>query len=491
MIRSAYGISYDMISGLGTGAQGFGTDGLSSPGYVNIFPANGTQLINKPFNDAYNGGGLVSSLNPQDPQYLGRSVTAILREQSRVPPAAVESDGRTRGQTGLNISVAYVGTAGRFITIQQHPLNNTQGIPWATLENARQVYMQTGANPMSQTKPNPYFGMISGNATLSAPNITVQNLSLPFPAYGSVTVFHQRMGMSSYNSLQSTIRKSFGHGVEVIGSYTFSKNLDLGESYAAAGSSGSRYYLADNMKLDRSISGISQPQRATVTWVAEMPFGRGKGLLKNTPVITQLVSGWKLAGVNTFASGLPIAVSGGGSLGRPDIVGDPVLPKEYRCIGDGVKACPLPDGTSVVVPIRRMLWFNPHAYSGRTINVPTSVGATTMNLINDPYWIGNAPRLYDGLRRLWQNNWNMTISRTFIVREGMKAELRCEALNAFNRVEWGSFDGGFGSPYLGRGTANGATTVGQSTSVNFGTIDMTANPARTPRYLQVSLRLSF
>ena len=415
-------------------------------------------------------------------------MTAITRTDNRIPymqqwNLTLEREVRP----GLSVTGAYVGTKGTFLTIQQYPVNSTVNIPWATLAEARQGYIQTGANPLSQMVTNPFYGTITGNATLSVPTISRQNLALPYPAYAGIVVFQRRTGSSSYHSLQSTVRKSFGRGVELIGSYTWSKNIDYGTSISGAGTGGSAMLSNDNYRLNRSLSGFNQPQRLTVTWLAELPFGRKRKLLSATPVLTQMVSGWKLAGVNTFASGLPIAVTGGtGSFGRPDIIGDSVLPEEYRCKGDGVTACKLPDGSSLVVPRNRMLWFNPRAFTSRTMVTATAAGATTTRIVTDPYWFGTSPRFIDGLRRIWVNNWNMTVSRTFLLREGFRVEFKAEALNAFNRVEWAGPDGAFGGT-----NTNAGSGLGQSTSTTFGTLDMTANPARTPRYIQLSLRFSF
>jgi hypothetical protein len=71
----------------------------------------------------------------------------------------------------------------------------------------------------------------------------------------------------------------------------------------------------------------------------------------------------------------------------------------------------------------------------------------------------------------------------------MKAEVRCEALNTFNRVEFGLPSRGLGTTNLGR-TGQVANAVGQSTDANFGTIDVTTQQ-RSPRYLQLSLRLTW
>src|SRR5260370_39811396 len=56
VIRSSYGITYDMITGLGSGAQGFGSDGFPSPSYVQIRPSTGVtsnaNILVAPFENA-------------------------------------------------------------------------------------------------------------------------------------------------------------------------------------------------------------------------------------------------------------------------------------------------------------------------------------------------------------------------------------------------------------------------------------------------------
>ena len=82
----------------------------------------------------------------------------------------------------------------------------------------------------------------------------------------------------------------------------------------------------------------------------------------------------------------------------------------------------------------------------------------------------------------------MSIDRSFAIREKLRLTFSAQAVNAFNRKEFADsgVDKGFGSANLV--PTNGK--LGQSTSATFGTIDITQT-GRTPRYLQLVMRLTF
>jgi trimeric autotransporter adhesin len=147
----------------------------------------------------------------------------------------------------------------------------------------------------------------------------------------------------------------------------------------------------------------------------------------------------------------------------------------------------LPDGSTVVVPAGRLLYFNPKAFRNRVLYTPIP-GRTGTQVVNDPYFWGTSGRFLPQLRGLATNNWNMTVSREFRIGERVITELRCEALNVFNRKQFSdaSITKAFGSANVKIGDPG----VGQSTSTTFGTIDITQS-GRSPRYLQLSMRISF
>lgn len=493
VIRSAYGISYDQITGVGSGAQGFGTDGFNSPAYQNVRPASGYDILARPFNDSFSGGGTIIGPNPSDPRYLGFTVTALDRHQ-RTPYVqqwnfTIERD---LGH-GTSLQTSYVGTKGTRMIIQQFPINGTNAIDPSILNSARNQLIATGVNPLDALVPNPFYGIVpASNATIGGPTISMLNLSKAYPGYQAITAFQQRFGSSTYHSLQVSLRHAYSNGLEIGGNYVWSKSIDFGNSISVnsgntGNGGGQSSFTVNNFGLERSVSNSDIPHRAVIYYIYELPFGKGKRFVTDTPVVSQLLGGWKVSGMTTFSAGLPLGITGGSGFGRPDIIGNPVLPKEYRVYGDGVTPHPLPDGSTIVVPKNRLLYFDPRAFSGRTLTTPVP-GKTGTQVVSDLYWYGTSPRFLDDLRGWGTNNWNLSIDRNFSLNEKLRLSFSAQAVNVFNRKEFADsgIDKAFGSTNLV--AANGK--LGQSTSSTFGTIDITQT-GRTPRYLQLVLRLTF
>ncbi len=494
VIRSAYGISYQMITGVGSGAQGFGSDGFSAPAYVQIRPASGLDILQSPFNNAYSSGGVTANVNPLNPVLLGQNVTAIIRKDSAIPYTqqwnfTIQRELPFR----MLLQTAYVGTKGTHLAIQQEPVNQTDDIPQATLNSAIATYEATGVNPLTTLVTNPFYGVITNNTNLKNATIQQQYLDLPYPAYGSVTRFQDRIGSSSYNALQVTVKRAFDHGFQIMGTYTWAKSIDFGAAYAGqvqtGSTQGSIFWDPNNMALDRSVSAFDQKQRSVISYVWELPFGKGRAFLASTPVVSQVVGGWKVGGITTFSGGFPLGITGTG-FGRPNVIADPVLPSQDQIVGNGKTSVTVPTGQTIVVPAGYKLIFNPYAFSAPVLTVP-KVGSpgVTVN-VADPYYYGDTPRLFDNLRGPGIDNFDMSLSRTFNVRERLKLDVRLDAFNAFNRVQPGLPATGFGGPNL---TTPGS--IGLNTSSTFGMIStstiQTAVGSNTnvPRYLQISMRL--
>lgn len=91
-----------------------------------------------------------------------------------------------------------------------------------------QYNLGTAANvTYLQTKvPNPLAGQVPANATLNASTIQRQYLLLPFPEFGSLTESYIPSGGSLYNALQATVRKPMGHGLSILGNFTWTHQMD-------------------------------------------------------------------------------------------------------------------------------------------------------------------------------------------------------------------------------------------------------------------------
>lgn len=508
VIRSAYGIMYDPVTGTGSGILGFGADGFRALSFLRIRPATGTyallDVIDRPYNNGYAGGGVPLGKNPDDPGFLGYNTIAVQRMEGGNPYMQQWNLSVERAlPKDIHLDISYVGTKGTHMYVQFTQINGNNALPASLLEQWRQTYATTGANPANVRVPNPFYvappgtpKIGSGNPNVAGQTITQLQLNRPYPAYPSVQLGYQRFGSNSYQGLQVHARRSFKDNFEVGAHYTWSKLIDSTTDNTAGagnyGSVGNGSFTINDFKLDRAVSQLDVPHRAVIYSVIESPFGKGQRLLPNTPVLSQVLGGWRMSTYSQFQSGLALGIGSSGGFGRPDLVGDPVLPKEYRCFGP--QTCALPDGSTISVPAGRMLYFNPKAFKSRVIQYGPGAGSLAGRFTEDIYWYGTSPRLLSNLRGWGVNNTDVSLSRSFRLSEKFSLVLRADVTNVFNRTSFSDsgIDKSFGSGYLPTSAGDPAqlARMGQSTNATFGTININST-GMTPRYFQFAARIDF
>jgi hypothetical protein len=132
----------------------------------------------------------------------------------------------------------------------------------------------------------------------------------PFPQYAGITNTFPNAGSSIYHSLQATVRKRAGHGLNFIAAYTWSKNLANTDSavYWYGG-----YYWQDfyNRRNERSITSFDYRHYLKLTWIYDLPFGRGKKWLNSSGALDRIVGGWRVTAIHAYRSGNPLQVYNG------------------------------------------------------------------------------------------------------------------------------------------------------------------------------------
>jgi hypothetical protein len=231
-----------------------------------------------------------------------------------------------------------------------------------------------------------------------------------------------------------------------------------------------------NYRNSYRLSPSDIPHRFVATYVYELPFGKGKQFDLANPIVRALASNWRIGGVMTLQAGEPIQISGaadGSVNGRANIVPGArfEVPKELQHWYDGKTTVTLPDGRQVTPCNHCYLKYNLDAFTGKT------AVAANGKTVADQYWFGNAAVDYTSLRQPGLFNWNMSLERTFAVRERLQMSLAALATNAFNRPEFkGSYQGNLGGTNIATNGTGNNTSYG---SHNNTTLD--------PR--QVELRL--
>ncbi len=148
--------------------------------------------------------------------------------------------------------------------------------------------------------------------------------------YAAATIQYQdQFGISSYNALQTSLRRRATNGLTLLLSYTFSKSIDTGSSTnnSTTGSQDFPQDIRDILGSQRGLSDFHRKHQFTGSFNYELPFGRGRGFFSDANGLVQtFLGGWQLNGIVSLLSGRPFTpqfstVDVGAQ--RPDIIGDP------------------------------------------------------------------------------------------------------------------------------------------------------------------------
>jgi hypothetical protein len=254
----------------------------------------------------------------------------------------------------------------------------------------------------------------------------------PFPQFTGINSIIPNMGSSSYNSLQMQLTRHFKQGISVLGAYTWSKAIGLADNAIDAEG------VADvfNRNLERSITNYHFPHVAKLSWIYEIPVGKGRAL-KTNGVLDAFIGGWQMSGIQNWRSGNPVAIGTGGislptgSAVRPDLVaGVPIVLNSDA----GINFRGINGGTAY---LNRAAFTNPPVFTGGQ-NVVQRLGTVGPFLpnIRDRHLV-----TFDG-----------SIQKFFKFDEVRNIQLRGTFLNAFNWAGIGGLNTNLQSPFFGQFT---------------------------------------
>ncbi|HYO80247.1 MAG TPA: TonB-dependent receptor, partial [Bryobacteraceae bacterium] len=334
---------------------------------------------------------------------------------------------------GWTAQAAYVGSKGTQLFGGNYNLNQLDP-----------QYFSLGL-ALQDPVPNPFQNQIRTGA-LSGATISRQQSLLPYPDYLQVTTWAAPNLATSYHALQISVEKRFSTGLSMLINYTKSKLMSecsaIGGGNSGDACTGEYRIGRFNRRLDRAIDQDDIASRFVISGVFELPFGKGRRFLSDTPgIVHALLGGWQVNGIGTFQSGVPLAVRGANNftgINYPDLLRDPTLPSSER------------------TPAR---WFDTDAFQ---------------NPAN--FTIGNAPRTLPTTRGPGLKDVSFSLFKTFQFTERVRLEARGELFNALNTVNYNNPSITFVPDASGR-----------NNSVNFGRI----TSALDARRAQLGLRLTF
>jgi hypothetical protein len=191
-----------------------------------------------------------------------------------------------------------------------------------------------------------------------------------------------------------------------------------------------------NLRLEKSLASFDTAQRLVLSYVVDLPVGKGRRFLSNVHGIgDKVLSGWGLSGVSTFQKGLPLALTTSANL--------------TNSLGGGSRPNAISSDTSIDGSAQSRInqWFNIAAFAQ-----PPA------------FTFGNESRTDPRLRSHGIANWDFTVVKQTPLTERVKLEFRTEFFNLFNRVQFADPGTSFGTPQFGIVTA----TMNQPRLVQFG-----------------------
>jgi hypothetical protein len=219
------------------------------------------------------------------------------------------------------------------------------------------------------------------------------------------------------------MERRFSAGLSSTLSYTWSKTMEAVS-----------FLNSVDPMPEEVISSQDRTHRLAVTWLYELPFGRGKLLAgPSNTVASTLLSGWQVQGIYTAQSGAALGFGNAIFVGN---LHDIPLPKNQRTVNR---------------------WFN------------TDAGFERSNQRQLASNIRRFPSRFSGVRADGPNNWDLSLLKNTRLTEGTQLQFRAEAINALNHPQF---------------TAPNTTP----TSTAFGTV---TGEFAWPRVIQFGLKVLF
>jgi hypothetical protein len=294
---------------------------------------------------------------------------------------------------------------------------------------------------------------------------------LPGPGVPGRVLFHQQFwwlqgwvnwGTSRYHSLQLSARRAAG-SLTFNANYVLSKSMDNGspaENADFLDPFGNVDQIPNPLQPNahRAVSDFDFRHNFNANWVLEMPFGRGRRFGSNASNrLNRVIGGWQAAGTWRWRSGFPLSPANGF-----------FFPTNFASPGYGTAIAPLTSQVTRNVSGSPNLFRDPDA---ARMNIaftrPGAVGSRNV-IRSDDYF-----------------NLDIGVSKSFAWGTKTRLQVRWEAFNLFNSVNFDTDPGGSALPVF--------NNLDPTAPATFGRFRNTAGgfPQRGAREMQFALRLEY
>jgi hypothetical protein len=230
------------------------------------------------------------------------------------------------------------------------------------------------------------------------PGSTLANLPYNL-AYGRTVPTQMWDGYlsSNYHSLQIAVNRSFSKGLMVKAAYTYSHAIDYTDDDGWANVS---WNWAPMFQRNRATAGFDRTHVLQIGWLYELPFGKGK-MLAQSGVANAVLGGWQVTGIMSAYTGTPFTVTDSTATNAPALSNTQTA--------------------NQVAPVNRTgnvgpgtTYYDPSSFA--SVGIVNTFGSMGRNVLRNP--------------GLW--NTDLTISRTFPIKERLRLQFRGEFYNLPN-----------------------------------------------------------
>lgn len=274
------------------------------------------------------------------------------------------------------------------------------------------------------------------------------NHDRPAPDFGG-SQFDMHEGISSYNSLQTTVQKHYSNGLSFLADYTWGHALDDTQTPLNGGSNLYRMPLNLPMRAEFASSDWDVRHRVSFNGQYDVPIGAGRRFANHGGWENEVVGGWSTDLVFTAQTGEPFTITpnnsgaNGANTRRAIPAGDP-----FKA---GGAPNPTNPGTTCAASTKNVThWFNPCAFANPLpgSNIPNT--QTASNPAGSPLTAPSAVLPYVGSARNQvggpgYQRINMSLFKSFTTYESQYLQFRADVFNLFNTPAFNTPGGGINS----------------------------------------------
>jgi hypothetical protein len=235
--------------------------------------------------------------------------------------------------------------------------------------------------------------------------ITATSTGLANPSVWNTTHWFSD-GISSYSGLQVDVNHRAGRGLQLRGTYTYSKSLNDGDSMNTSVATNSPAFAENprDLRQDYGRASFDIRHSAVINGIYDLPFGRGDAKAWSS----RLLGNWQLSAIETLQSGLPFTPQLSYNPSNDGDTRNPVRPSWNPAFGGPV---------ILGVPTSSPRYFNPLAFIQPAAGTYGNVGR---NVLQGP-----------GLAQT-----DVSLSKRILFTERLNLQFRAELFNIFNRVNF-------------------------------------------------------